>query len=85
MFFLHLQESELYRCERDVRTRLGVAISEVLGSPLFHKKVGVSLCQEYNKRTCRLVLSVLFYVYEVEIGHLKSNRREESFHNSPSL
>ena len=44
---------------RYVRTRLGVAISEVSGPPVSHTKVGrpvKCLAQGYNKRTCRLVL-----------------------------
>ena len=44
---------------RYVRTRLGVAISEVFGPPVFHIKVGrpiKCLGQGHNKRTCQLVL-----------------------------
>ena len=44
---------------RDVRTRLGVAITVVSGAPVFHIKAGrpvKCLAQGHNKRTCRLVL-----------------------------
>ena len=42
---------------RDVRTRLGVAISEVSELPVFHIKMGgpvKCLTQGHNKRACRL-------------------------------
>ena len=44
---------------RYVHTRLGVAISEVSGPPVFHTKMGClvkCLAQGYYKQTCRLVL-----------------------------
>ena len=40
IFILHSRESELYRYVLGGRTRLGVAISEVSGPPVFHIKVG---------------------------------------------
>ena len=45
--------------QTDVRTRLGVDISEVSGPSVFHIKVGrpaKCLAQEHNKRICRVVL-----------------------------
>ena len=44
IYILHSRESELYRyvLGRHVRTRLGVAISEVTGPPVFHIKAGAS-------------------------------------------
>ena len=44
IFILYSRESELYRYVLDgnVRTRLGVAISEVSGPPVVHIKVGAS-------------------------------------------
>ena len=44
---------------RDIRTRSGVAISEVNGPSVFHIKTGVPvkcLAQGHNQRTCQLVL-----------------------------
>ena len=43
IFILHSRESDvLLSFERDVRTRLGVAVSEVFGLPVFHIKAGAS-------------------------------------------
>ena len=57
LFILHSREIDVSLCfGREVRTRLGVAISR---SPVFHIKVGrpvKCLAQGHNKRTCRLVL-----------------------------
>ena len=59
IFILHSRESDVSLCfGREVRTRLGLAISEVFGSPVFHIKVGrpvKCLAHGHNKRTCRLV------------------------------
>ena len=44
IFILHLRKSELVSLYfgRDVRTRLGIAIFEVSGPPVFHIKAGAS-------------------------------------------
>ena len=61
IFILHSQESDVSLCFGwQVRTRLGVAISEVSGLLVFHTKVErpiKCLAQEHHKRTCRLVLN----------------------------
>ena len=61
IFVFHSRESELYRYVfgRYVRTRLGVAFSEVSGPPVFHIKMGCPvkyLAQEHSKQACQLVL-----------------------------
>ena len=52
----------LLSCGRDVRIRLGVAVTEISGPPVFHIKVEASvkwLTQRHNKRTYRLYIFVL--------------------------
>ena len=61
LIFLPLKRKRIVSLHfgRDVRTRLGIAISEVSGPLVFHIKAGcpvMCLAQEHNKRTCRLVL-----------------------------
>ena len=58
MFLLHSRERELHRYVfgRDVRTRLGVAIFEVFGPPVFHIKMGTSY-QMHCPRTQQANLS----------------------------
>ena len=56
---------------RDVRTRLGVAVSLVSGPSVFHRKAGrlvKCLAQGHNKRTCRLVLHNLRQMLSAKQG-----------------
>ena len=50
----------------DVRTRLGVAIFEVSGPPVFYMKVGIPLSALPKDKTSRLVgsFSTLFLFYD---------------------
>ena len=65
IFILYSQESELVSLyfKRDVRTRLGVAIFEVSGPPVFHIKVGVVSLSVLPKRQAGKLWILFFKVF----------------------